>query len=213
MCEELYEETEDELEEFGYEFGYFEEPPPKPKYYPASPPVALADRLRYFKYDRKFQKFVRELTGLFPQFEIGAKSQPKKKLLCVRLGTETFVLEPMHAQQDLAYTDVVWFGVTQRYPTAPPHITLRAKVIHKDEKVLMAKFQYMRDNFQQVNELSALICGQHWYATDIDCKFLPELSFEITFTLPSDTKQGMHRRMREAESLHKKRFVKFAAFK
>jgi hypothetical protein len=213
MCEELYEETEEELEEFGYAEDYFAEPPPKPKYYPASPPVPLADRLSYFKYDLKFRKFVQDLMSYFPPFVLGAKNPPKKKLLCVRLDTETFVLEPVHAQQDMPSTEMTWMGLSLRYPTAPPHITLRTKVVNKDEKVLMAKYQFLRDNFQRANALVALICGQHWYATDIDCNFMPDLSVEITFTLPSDTKQGMHKRMRVVEAEHKKRFVKFAAFK
>lgn len=219
MCEEPYHDpdletdTDDtDLDILEY-YDYREEPPRKPKYFPASPPLPLADRLAYYKYAREFQKFVNDLHKLFTPlpFPPDPAKTPKKKLLCVRMGTEHFVLEPKHAEQKMPFTEMSYFGITQRYPTAPPNITMLTHLISNNEKVMIRKYEYIRDQFQQANPLSVNICGHLWYATDIDCNFLPELSVAITFTMYSDVKQGRHQWVRAAEARHKKRFAKFAA--
>jgi hypothetical protein len=209
MCEEFV-----ELDmEYGEDFLDYEEPPSKPKYYPAQPPAPLSDRLNAYKYDLKFREFVRELHGLFPPFVLGQETPPKKKMLCVRMGTEHFVLEPISAEQKTPYTEVGMFGVTQRYPTAPPNITLTTHVHCKTEALLSLKYQYLRQQFQHANPMVAKICGQNWYATDIDFMFGPDAVLSIMFTLPSNVGQGRHRLFRNAEAEHKKRFAKFASFK
>lgn len=210
MCEEVFEENEvEDLDDSLDYFAWDEEPPSKPKYYPASAPTPLADRLSYYKYDRKFRKFCRDLHKIFTLLEFGADKQPKKKLLCVRMGDEYFVLEPRSVEQKTPFTEVELYGVSQRFPSAPPNLTLTAHVVVKNEKELWRKYEYLRTRFH--GNLSAMICGERWYAVSLDYSFQPGSPIEIGFQLPSDVKQMMHQRLREAEAKHKKRFAKFAA--
>jgi hypothetical protein len=209
MCEEFIEETEVDGDEFGYAEDYFEEPPSKPKYYPASPPLPLSTRLSYYSYDLKFRKFVRDLHKLFTWLEFGADKQPKKKLLCVRLGTEYFALDPKSVEQKTPFIEVEFYGVIQRFPSAPPNITLTAHVVAANEKELGRKYEYLRTHFHE--HLSATICGERWYAVNLDYSFLPGSEVEIGFQLPADTKQMLHQRLRDAETEHKKRFAQFAS--
>lgn len=207
MCEEFEEEYEQSDDEFDYALE--DEPPSKPKYYPASPPTPLATRLAYYKYDLKFRKFCSDLHKLFTRLEFGADKQPKKKLLCVRLGTKYFVLDPKCAEQKTPFTEVEFYGAIQRFPSAPPNITLTTHVIAANEKDMWRKYEYLRKHFHE--SLYATICGERWYASTLDCSLQAGSAIEIGFQLPSDVKQMMHQRLRENEAKHKERFAKFAA--
>lgn len=213
MCEDHYHdpdlETDEDIDDSLDYFAWDEEPPRKPKYYPASAPTPLADRLSYYKYDLKFRKFCSDMHKLFTWLEFGADKQPKKKLLCVRLGTEYFVLDPKSAEQKTPFTEVEFYGAIQRFPSAPPNITLTAHVVAKNEKELSKKYEYLRKHFHET--LSVTICGERWYASTLDYSFQPGSVIEIGFQLPSDVKQMLHKRLRDAEAKHKERFAKFAA--
>lgn len=215
MCEDHYHDPDletdnddSDLDMLEY-FEWNEEPPSKPKYYPASAPTPLADRLAYYKYELKFRKFCSDLHKLFTRLEFGADKQPKKKLLCVRMGTEYFVLDPKSAEQKTPFTEVEFYGAIHRFPAAPPNITLTAHVVTKNEKELSQKYEYLRKHFH--GNLFATICGERWYATSLDYSFQPGSVIEIGFQLPSDVKQMLHKRLRDAEAKHKERFAKFAA--
>lgn len=217
MCEDHYHDPDletdsddSDLDMLEY-FEWNEEPPRKPKYYPASAPTPLADRLAYYKYELKFRKFCSDMHALFTRLEFGADKQPKKKLLCVRIGTEYFVLDPQSAGQEQSVIGVEMYGIIQRYPSAPPSIKLNALVVAKNDLAMHEKFEYLRHHMMEARTLSAKICGQQWFLTDVDTAFTPEYALGITFTLPSDVKQMMHQRLREAEAKHKERFAKFAA--
>lgn len=216
MCEDHYHDPD--LQEFDAEedFDYVEyEPPRKLKYYPASPPLPLSTRLAYYKYAKEFREFMNQMQRLFLPIPhpSGDPLKAKKKHLCVNLRGDAYVLEPRFAEQQTPFTEVEMFGVTQRYPSAPPNITMLTHVVAQNDKALSLKYQNLSHHFQHAQALPANICGQCWYATDMNFDMKPGLSeLALTFTLHSNVMQGMHQRMREHEQKNKERFAKQAAF-
>jgi hypothetical protein len=215
MCEDHYHDPDletdnddSDLDMLEY-YDWREEPPSKPKYYPAAAPTPLADRLAYYKYELKFRKFCNNMRKLFTRLEFNADKQPKKKLLCVRLGTEYFALDPKSVDQKTPFTEVGMYGVMRRFPSAPPNITMTAHVVTANEKEMWRKYEYLRKHFHGM--ISTVICGERWYAVSLDYSFHSGSVIEVGFQLPADVKQLLHQHLRDAEAEHKKRFAKFAS--
>lgn len=212
MCDDIEEFEEiDQIEDEDY-LDYADDAPPpgRIKYRQADKPYPIEDRLEYFKYDKQYEKSVKELLQYFCP---DPTSKNKPKVLLLRFNEESFVFVPVEAIHEQPMASMGWLGMTMHYPSAAPTFTLTTKLFHKDQKKLWQKYHTLTETIFRGEDLRPInICGMMFYLTDMDAQFGTDKTSDtitIKFTAVTDYKYGQHRRLRQYEQNIRKQFGKF----
>lgn len=211
MCDDI-EEFEEIDAEYGEDYIDYDAPPPgRIKYRQADKPYPIEDRLEYFKYDKQYEKSVRELLQYFcPDLT----TNKKPKVLLLRFDEESYVFVPVEAIHEQPIASMGWMGMTMSYPASAPTFTLTTRLFHKDERKLWAKYHALTETVFRGEDLRPVnICGMMFYLSDMDAQFGTEKhsrdTITIKFTAVTDCKYGQHRRLRQYEQNIRKQFGKF----
>jgi len=211
MCEDL--------EEFDgvnadYEEDYIDEYSPEPsgpkRYAKAAPPTILAERLRYYKYHRKFSRCIKELAKLVTPYQDGGVE--KRRMLFLRMKGEYYTFTPKAAVSECHSTTMEFWGHMVQVAAAMPTVKLDTILYHKHKHKLWDKYKTLsKTMFQQESIETVSIGGLPFYVTNVHADFgtvRGDESIDVQFTMAIDFCYGMHTLIRKQEFKIKEQFGK-----
>lgn len=205
MCDDWFHEYPEYEEE-----THIDSPPSQPRrisYRQADAPHHIAERLAYFKYHKKFQKFLRELIGLVtPPLDLTVKA--KQRFLCLHVRGEYYTFMPVRVDYEHPSTQVEYMGVYVNYASAPL-IKLKTYLHYEDERVKIRKYQTLIHTAVSRDGLVPItICGMPFYIEDAHFSLDPQ-QVEVTFVAANSATYGRHSILRDKESDRKKHFAHY----